>query len=189
MHPYSGCSFSCLPTAAVLKTFLLLKHHLHHLQKIESDENMEIESQLEPKQVIEDIVEPTQTRKKHRMELGWILTNATDRDQSFKQLQNGFYKMSVTHMGAERRCTVHANKNDHKMYVSYYSCTSKHCIRDSNVDKCEYKNHVRHCQDDQQHYIYQVRSLLVEYIFHISLLFHINSIVKQSSFQQIHRRL
>jgi hypothetical protein len=104
-------------------------------------------------------MEKLQVAKKHRLELDWILIMSTDKDQSFKYLKLSDYKMTCSH-SAVRRCNVHPNTDLHKMSVSYYRCTSRHCVQ-GEEDKCEFRNCVKQCHKEQMYHIYKVYNHII----------------------------
>ena len=56
-------------------------------------------------------------KPKHRLEGQWTLLRATNySDSCFKLFKKGEFKMTSIHNNISRRCTVHANMNDHKNF-------------------------------------------------------------------------
>lgn len=93
--------------------------------------------------------------RKHHVELDWVFIIALVDSDIYQYLNNLDYKMTATHTAILRKCNSHENQDEHSMKVSYYRCSSKHCIQ-SKSDQCDVRMVIKRCEQNLLNHIYKV---------------------------------
>ena len=88
------------------------------------------------------------------------LTVLTD-DEVHVYFKRSKYLFRCTHSN-KRGCTVEDHDSSHSAFVAYYSCVSKHCVRDKDKDEdkdkpCPARRLLKRCEATNKNHIYKLK--------------------------------